>query len=174
MTRDELAGEIYNAAYITGTFTLRSGAVSHEYFDKYQFECRPALLAEIAEKWAERLPEGYDMLGALEMGGIPLATALSLKTGMPVVFVRKKAKQYGTAKVAEGMEVEGKKVLIIEDVVTSGGQIVLSVSDLRSRGAIIDRALCVIDRESGGPEALKEAGIELEPLFTMTELKAAK
>jgi orotate phosphoribosyltransferase len=108
------------------------------------------------------------------MGGIPIATAISLKTGIPCVFVRKEAKEYGTAKFAEGPSIEGKNVLIVEDVVTSGGQIIISTKDLRNLGANITKAICVINRESGGVEKLAEEGIELNALFTMTELKASK
>ncbi len=172
MTREELAKSIFDAAYITGEFLLRSGKTSHEYFDKYRFESNPLLLEAIAEQMALMIPAGTDCLAALEMGGIPIATAISLKTGLPIVFVRKEAKQYGTCKLAEGFEISGKKLLIVEDVVTSGGQIIISTDELRQLGALVDSALCVIDRESGGKEALSESGIALVPLFTMTELKA--
>jgi orotate phosphoribosyltransferase len=172
MTRDELASSIYKVAHLTGEFTLRSGIVSNEYFDKYQFESDPKLLMAIAEKLSEFIPEGTEMLAGLEMGGISIAAALSIKTGLPCVFVRKKAKDYGTCKLAEGPSVEGKKVLVVEDVVTSGGQIILSAADLRALGAQISHCVCVIDREQGGREKLREIGIELLSLFSMTELKA--
>ena len=151
MTREELGKKIYDSSYITGEFVLRSGQTSNEYFDKYQFESRPELLGEIAKQIKVLLPEDFDILAGLEVGGIPIATALSLETGKPVVFVRKKAKEYGTCKFAEGVDVKNKKVVIIEDVVTSGGQVIFSTEDLRKAGAIIDTALCVINRESGGP-----------------------
>jgi len=171
MTREELGKKIYDSSYITGEFVLRSGQTSNEYFDKYQFESRPELLGEIAKQIKVLLPEDFDILAGLEVGGIPIATALSLETGKPVVFVRKKAKEYGTCKFAEGVDVKNKKVVIIEDVVTSGGQVIFSTEDLRKAGAIIDTALCVINRESGGPEKLAEAGINLKSLFTMSYLK---
>jgi orotate phosphoribosyltransferase len=107
------------------------------------------------------------------MGGIPVATALSLVSGLPVVFVRKKAKDYGTCKVAEGPEVKGRKVLVIEDVVTMGGAVIEGVRALRERGAVIDTVLCVIDRESGGAETLKKSELTLKPLFKATELRKA-
>ena len=174
MNKSELCKRIYDAAYITGTFTLRSGIVSNEYFDKYQFESQPELLRQIARFMAEYLPAEFDLLGGLEMGGIPIATAISLITGDNTLFIRKEAKKYGTAKLAEGADIKGKKIILIEDVVTSGGQIIISAGQLRERGAIIEKALCVIDREAGGTEKLKEAGIELIPLFNMTELKKWK
>lgn len=172
MIREELAKEIYRTSYITGEFLLRSGKISNEYFDKYQFESRPKLLSAIVDEFISTYDfSKYDGLAALEMGGIPIATAISLRTGLPMVLVRKKAKEYGTCRIAEGMEINGKQLLIVEDVVTSGGQIILSTDDLRKAGATVENAICVIDREQGGPEKLLEAGIKLFPLFTMTELK---
>jgi orotate phosphoribosyltransferase len=173
MKREELRKSIFSVAYITGEFLLRSGKISNEYFDKYQFEARPELLSSIVEEFIQRYDfSKFDGLAALEMGGIPIATAISLRTGLPMVFVRKKAKEYGTCRVAEGREISGKRLLVVEDVVTSGGQIILSIADLRNAGGIVENAICVIDREQGGPEALKQAGIELFPLFTMSELKS--
>lgn len=168
--RSELARRIFDASHITGEFLLRSGAVSHEYFDKYRFETDPALLRDIAVALAPLVPAGTEMLAGLEMGGIPIVTLLSQVTGLPAVFVRKKAKEYGTCRLAEGGEVSGRRLLVIEDVVTSGGQVVISTGELREMGATITHALCVVDRESGGRERLAEAGVELLPLFTKSEL----
>lgn len=168
-----LAKLIHDRSNIKGTFTLRSGAVSNEYFDKYLFESDPALLKAIGEEMKELLPQNIDALAGLEMGGIPIATMLSQLTGIPCVFVRKKAKDYGTCKLAEGGDIQSKKLVIIEDVVTSGGQISLSAKDLRDRGAIINDVLCVIDREAGGRDNLKKDHLALHPLFTMTQLKSA-
>ena len=173
MTRDDLVRAIYDVSHLTGTFTLRSGVVSNEYFDKYRFESRPELLRTIAEAMAPAVPAGTAMLAGLELGGVPLATMLSQVTGIPALFVRKEAKTYGTCQLAEGGDIDGRRLTVVEDVVTSGGQVVISCGDLRERGAIVEHALCVIDRESGGPAALAELGVELRPLFTMTELTAA-
>jgi orotate phosphoribosyltransferase len=171
MTRDELARAIYERAHLTGTFTLRSGTVSNEYFDKYLFEADPPLLREIAEALAPLVPDGTEGLAGLELGGVPLATMLSQVTGLPALFVRKEEKTYGTCRLAEGGEVEGRRLTVVEDVVTSGGQVVTSCGDLRERGGIVETALCVIDRESGGPEALAAIAVELRPLYRMSELK---
>lgn len=171
MTKNELGKAVYDVSHLTGEFLLRSGKISNEYFDKYQFESRPELLTGIAEQMSELLPDDFDVLAGLEVGGIPLATALSIFTGKPVVFVRKKAKEHGTCLLAEGADIKGKKVVIIEDVVTSGGQILLSTDDLRKAGAEITIALCAIDRESGGREAIGEIGLELRQVFLMSELK---
>ena len=135
-------------------------------------ESRPELLHAIAEAMAPAVPEGTEMLAGLELGGVPLATMLSQVTGIPALFVRKEAKTYGTCQLAEGADIAGRRLTVVEDVVTSGGQVVISCGDLRERGAIVEHALCVIDRESGGPAALADIGVELRPLFTMTELTA--
>jgi len=172
MTRTELAKKIYDVAYLKGEFLLRSGKISNEYFDKYQFESSPLLLKSITKEFIPIIKKlDFDYLAALEMGGIPIATAISLEINKDVVFVRKKAKEYGTQKFAEGPNVAGKKLLIVEDVITSGGQVILSKNQLQSEGAFINDVICVIDRESGGKELLKENNLNLYSLFTMSEIK---
>ena len=170
MTRNELAKSIYDVAHLTGTFTLRSGKVSNVYFDKYQFEARPDILNAIADQILPLVPRGIDAFGALEMGGIPIATALSLKTGIPVVFLRKEAKSYGTCKFAEGPAVRNKKICLVEDVITTGGQVVITTDMLRKEGAHVDDVLCVIDRSEGQTEKITNAHLRLRPLFTMKDL----
>ena len=168
--RGALARRIFTVSHLTGTFTLRSGAVSHEYFDKYLFESDPELIREIAAALVPLVPPGTEALAGLELGGVPLAAMLSQVTGLPTLFVRKEAKTYGTCRLAEGGELDGRRVTVVEDVVTSGGQVVASCGDLRERGAIVEHALCVIDREAGGSAALAEIGVELRPLYRMSEL----
>lgn len=168
-----LAKDIFRVAHLRGEFRLRSGQTSNEYFDKYQFESEPRLLTKIAEAMKPLIPPGTEYLGALEMGGIPVATALSMLSGIPVVFVRKVAKEYGTCKFAEGPAIRGKRITLIEDVITTGGQVLISTADLRSEGAVIDTVLCVIDRSEGKTEKLQQAGLKHIPLFTMAELKTA-
>ena len=129
MSHAELAQRVFSAAHLTGQFKLRSGTVSSEYFDKYQFESDPILLKDICQAMVPLIPPETDYLAGLEMGGIAIATVLSQLSGVPCLFVRKSAKQYGTAKFAEGPDYSGKQLLIVEDVVTSGGQIVLSHED---------------------------------------------
>jgi orotate phosphoribosyltransferase len=165
-----LASRIYAVSHLSGTFRLRSGLVAAEYFDKYRFESDPALLRDIAAELAMRVPPGVDGLAGLELGGVPLATALSAQTGLPAFFVRKEAKAYGTERVCEGGDVSGLRILVVEDVVTTGGQIVLSTQDLRNAGARVSDALCVIDRESGASSLLAGEGVALTSLFTMSQL----
>jgi orotate phosphoribosyltransferase len=168
-----LAKRVYGTAHITGEFLLRSGAKSNEYFDKYLFESDPDLLKHIAIALVPLVPKGIDALAGLEMGGIPIATMLSQLTGLPLLFVRKKPKDYGTCKIAEGGQVRGRKLLIVEDVVTSGGAILDAAKALRAEGAELAQVVCVIDRESTGPANLAEVGLTLTALFTMSELKKA-
>ncbi|MDH6113667.1 orotate phosphoribosyltransferase [Kitasatospora sp. MAP12-15] len=173
MTRSELASRIRSVSHLTGEFILRSGRTATEYFDKYRFEGDPVLLDAIAKEMAALVPADTEVLAGLEMGGIPVVTALGRHTGLPCAFVRKQAKEYGTCRLAEGSDIVGRRVLVVEDVVTSGGQIVLSTADLRALGADVREALCVIDREQGGAEALGAEGIDLLSLLTATDLRAA-
>ena len=168
--RRDLAQRLFQVSHLTGQFRLRSGVVSEAYFDKYLFEAEPLLLREIAEAMSIFIPEDTSALAGLELGGIPLATVLSQVTGLPTLFVRKKAKEYGTRRLAEGGDVAGRKLVIVEDVVTSGGQIRASAKALRERGASITRAICVIDREEGGVQNLADDQLELRALFRMSEL----
>jgi orotate phosphoribosyltransferase len=170
----ELAQAIFKIAHLRGEFKLRSGLTSNEYFDKYRFEAQPDLLKAIAQEMKALIPKDTDALAGLEMGGIPIATALALESGLPVVFVRKSAKSYGTCRVAEGLEsLKGLKLCVIEDVVTTGGQVVLSAEDLRREGALVQNVLCVISRQQGGEENLSKAGLTLSSLFTQEQLKAS-
>lgn len=165
-----LARRINAVSRLSGRFRLRSGRIATEYFDKYQLESDPVLLAEIAAGMAGLVPEGTEILAGLEMGGIPLVTAIAAATGLPTAFVRKEAKAYGTARLAEGADVSGRKVVVVEDVITTGGQILQSAASLRQLGATVEVVLVVVDREEGGSEALAEAGLRLAPLLTRTEL----
>jgi orotate phosphoribosyltransferase len=129
------------------------------------------LLRTIAAGLVALLPEDVDAIAGLELGGIPLATMVSQLTGLPALFVRKRAKDYGTRRLAEGGEVQGRRLAVVEDVVTSGGQLLESCAALRDRGAEIAAVVCVIDRESGGAENLAAQGLDLRALFTSSQLK---
>jgi len=166
--RESLAWELARACFLTGTFTLRSGATSSFYFDKYQFEADPALLRRVASQLVQLIPDEAEVLCGLELGGIPIATALSLQTGLPAAFVRKTAKTYGTCRIAEGTSVHGKQVCLIEDVITTGGQAVASARELRARGATVNSVICVLWRGEGEP-GLPE-GLACVPLFTGADL----
>jgi orotate phosphoribosyltransferase len=166
-----LACRVYDACHLTGSFRLRSGQVSDEYFDKYLFEAQPALLREVAEAMVTLLPE-CDLLAGMEMGGIPIATVMSQLTGLPTVFVRKQAKEYGTARVAEGGPVNGRRVVVIEDVVTTGGALLASCQQLRAAGALVETVVCAIDREQGGRVNLASEGLHLSAALTRGDLES--
>jgi orotate phosphoribosyltransferase len=173
VSKMELGRRIYQVAHLTGEFVLRSGTVATEYFDKYRFEADPVLLDEIARAMVPLVPAETEVLAGLEMGGIPVVTALGRHTGLRCAFVRKEAKAYGTRRLAEGADIAGRRVVVVEDVVTSGGQIVLSTKELRALGADVRDALCVIDRQQGGAAALAAADLTLTSLLTSDDLKAA-
>lgn len=122
-THEDLARRLAALCRLSGEFTLRSGQKTTTYFDKYQFEADPETLRMVASQMAPLVPADTEVLGGLELGGVPVATALSLATGIPVAFVRKEAKVYGTARLAEGCEIAGRRLLVVEDVITTGGQL---------------------------------------------------
>jgi orotate phosphoribosyltransferase len=123
---------------------------------------------------AALLPPDTEVLAGLELGGVPIATAISLRTGLPVVFVRKEAKAYGTAQLAEGADIAGKRVTVIEDVITTGGQVVISTGDLRNLGAIVDHVVCVIDRSNDQGAPVRAAGLTMQSVLTRADLDAAE
>ena len=168
-----LAKRVRETSKLSGSFQLRSGAISETYFDKYLFESDPVLLKSICEEMAKLVPPETDILAGLEMGGIPVATMLSQITGIPAAFVRKSAKQYGTCKYAEGPSLAGKNIAIIEDVVSSGGAIIEALDAMKEDGIHPTSILCVIDRQSGGFENLESKGHKLRSVLTMEEIEAA-
>jgi orotate phosphoribosyltransferase len=174
VNRDELARAIFDRTHLTGEFRLRSGTISNEYFDKYRFESDPEMLRAIADALVPLLPADVDGLAGLELGGVPIATMLSQVTGLPAFFVRKEAKTYGTCQLAEGGDIAGARLVVVEDVVTTGGQVVASCGDLRERGAVVTHAVCVIDREAQGSANLREIGVELRGLYVMSELEPSR
>jgi|SRR5262245_39352003 len=176
MTNDQnrraLVAEIATVATLHGQFKLRSGTATSTYFDKYLFEAQPRILRSLGVLMTTLLPAGTQVLAGLELGGIPLATAISLHTGMPCVFVRKEAKAYGTEKAVEGPSIDGKQTTIIEDVVTTGGAIIDAVAKLRSCGADVDTVVCAIWRGTDlGP--LRNEGLELRWAISRSELESA-
>ena len=169
-----LAADIDACCRLTGEFVLRSGQVASEYFDKYLFEAQPALLERVAARMVPLLPEGTELLGGLELGGVPIATTVSAKTGLPALFVRKQAKEYGTCKLAEGPEVAGRRVTLIEDVITTGGAVRDATRALRERGAIVETVVCAIDRSPEGENPLADVEIEVRAVLTKAELDAVR
>ena len=154
-----------------GEFELSSGRTSDYYVDKYRFETEPTCLRLIAEAFAEELDED-DTLGGVALGAVPLAAATSVTADLPYVIVRKAAKEYGTGNRIEGRLEAGEEVVVLEDIVTTGGSLVDAVEALREAGATVERALVVVDREEGGRENVEAAGVEMTALVTAAELLA--
>ena len=177
MRREELAAALREHAYLEGDFLLRSGRRSSYYLDKYRFETRPDLLAVLGEyiaaAVAEHEPEAV-RIASPELGAVALAAAASLSSGMPFLIVRNKAKEYGTANRLEGVYEPGERVCLVEDVVTSGGAAVEALEALRQAGLECRIAVCVLDREEGGADALARRGARLVPLFRAGDLLAAQ
>ena len=173
MNHEELGDALREAAYLEGDFVLRSGRRSRYYLDKYRFETRPDLLGElgavIAAAVSEHEPDAA-RIAAPELGAVVLAAAASLSGGLPFLLVRSKAKEYGTANRIEGVYEEGELVCLLEDVVTSGGAAIETVEALREAGLRVQNAVCVVDREEGGVDAMARHGVRLRPLFTASEL----
>jgi orotate phosphoribosyltransferase len=173
MNDSELRSAIVEHAYLEGDFVLRSGRRSRYYLDKYRFETRPDLLGPIGERIAaavaEHEPETVRLAGP-ELGAVPLAAAASLASGLPFLIVRKETKGYGTANRLEGLFETGETVCLVEDVVTSGGAAVSAIEALREAGLRCRTAVCVVDREEGGSDALARVAVRLRPLFRASEL----
>jgi len=170
MTRDQLAQRIVETSVLRGTFTLRSGRTSDYYIDKYLFSTEPDVLAALGEAIAERIPAGVTRLAGAELGGIPLVSAASISSGKPCVFIRNARKDYGTAKQLEGRLQPEDRVLVVEDVCTSGGQVLEAVGVIESAGARVAGIIATIDREEGARDAIESAGYPFEALFTKTDL----
>lgn len=165
-----LASRIVHAAYLEGDFLLRSGRRSRYYLDKYRFTTEPSILRDIGHALAARLPAETQRVAGPELGAVPLATAVSLETGLPSVLVRGESKSYGTERRFEGILHRGENIVLIEDVVTTGGQAIESAIALRESGANLRLVLVVVDREEGAAEAMAAAGFQFEALFTSTTL----
>jgi orotate phosphoribosyltransferase len=157
---------------VKGHFALHSGRTVDRYFDKFMFESDPVLLRAVAELLIPLIPSDTEVLAGLELGGVPISTALSMLTGLPQVLVRKETKRYGTAKLVEGLDIAGRRLLVVEDVITTGGQVVISTQRMRVRRAAISSVLCVVDRrlEPDGPsDELAVAEISVLSLFTLAD-----
>ena len=174
MADPDLAKDIDACCRLAGEVTLLSGQVSREYFDKYLFEADPRLLSRVVTQMVDLVPEGTELLGGLELGGIPIVTMLSAETGMPALFVRKQAKTYGTCKLAEGPDVAGRRVTLVEDVITTGGAVRDATTKLREYGATVDHVVCAIDRSPEGENPLEDLGLEVRPVLTKGMLDAAR
>ena len=170
MTKDQLAHRIAELSLLRGEFTLRSGRKSNYYLDKYRFETHPDVLHELGRMFADRVGANVTRVAGAELGAVALAAATSMACGKPFVIVRNKKKDYGTSKAVEGVLNAGEAVMIVEDVLTTGGQVLEAAQTLQEAGATIDRIVAVIDRLEGARENIEGAGFVLESLFTTRDL----
>ena len=173
MTREELGALLVERALLEGDFVLRSGRRSSWYLDKYRFETEPEILRALGDALSEATrecePEATRLAGPA-LGAVALAASAAMASDLPFIIVRGETKEYGTAKRIEGPFEPGERVCLIEDVVTSGGALAEAVSALRDEGLVVRHAICVVDREEGGSDALARLGVRLQPLFKASEL----
>ena len=170
--RAAVARDLVDASLLRGDFVLRSGQRSAYYFDKYLFETQPSILGRVARLLAWMLPARVDRLAGPELGAVALAAAVSLETGLPFVIVRKGAKQHGASagKVIEGILKPGERVVVLEDVLTTGGEAIRAARQLRELGAQVELVLGVVDRGEGALEKLAAAGFPARALFGPADL----
>lgn len=173
MNRDELARRIADVALLRGEFTLRSGRKSNYYLDKYLFETQPDILRALGEMFAQRVGKQVDRIAGAELGAVALAGATAMASGKPFVIIRNQKKDYGTSKLVEGTLKAGETVVIVEDVLTTGGQVLEAAKTLKDAGAKIDRIVAVIDRLEGARANIEAGGYQFESLFTTKDLGIA-
>jgi orotate phosphoribosyltransferase len=174
MNREQLAKRIAEVSLLRGEFILRSGRKSNYYLDKYRFETQPDVLVELGKLFAQRVSEKVNRIAGAELGAVPLAAAAAMACGKPFVIVRNQKKDYGTSKLVEGVLNAGDTVLIVEDVLTTGGQVLEAAKSLKEAGAKIDRIVAVIDRQEGARQNIESAGYIFEALFTTDDLGISK
>ena len=174
---DELGARLLEVALLEGDFTLRSGRRSRWYLDKYRFETDPELLRQLGERLAARAseldPEAVRLAGPA-LGAVALAASAAMASGLPFIIVRGEAKTYGTGNRIEGPYAEGEVVCLVEDVVTSGGALCDAVEALREARLVVRHAVCVVDREEGGADALARVGVRLDALYRAGDLLATR
>lgn len=170
MERTELAKRIKKAAYLEGDFTLRSGRKSNYYLDKYLFETQPDILKALGKMFAGYVEDSTTLIAGAELGGVSLAAATSMASGKPFVIIRNARKDYGTSKPFEGKLSDGDQVLLVEDIATTGGQVLEAARLISQIGAKVERIVAVIDRQEGARENIEKAGLVFESLFTKADL----
>jgi len=170
MNREKLAKRISETAVLHGDFTLRSGRTSTWYIDKYLFTTQPDILASLGALFAEKIPQEATLLAGAELGGIPLVTTASMASNLPCIFIRNQKKDYGTAQKLEGTLKASDCVVIVEDVATTGGQVLEAAETIQESGATVTAIVTVIDRCEGARENIEAAGFVFESLFTTADL----
>jgi orotate phosphoribosyltransferase len=170
VTREELIKRIKETSYLEGDFTLRSGKKSKYYLDKYLFETRPDILAALGKEFAKYVTDDVTLIAGAELGGVALAAATALATGKNWVIIRNTKKGYGTGKLVEGVLNKSDVVLLVEDVATTGGQVLEAAKVITEAGATVKKIVCVIDRKQGAGENIAQAGYKFEAILTKNDL----
>ena len=170
MTRDELIKRLKETAYLEGDFTLRSGKKSKYYLDKYLFETCPDILKALGEEFARYATDDVTLIAGAELGGVALAAATAMETGKNWIIVRNSKKGYGTGKLIEGKLNKGDVVLLVEDIATTGGQVLEAAKVITEAGAKVKKIVCVIDRKQGAAENIANAGYKFESILTKDDL----
>jgi orotate phosphoribosyltransferase len=173
MTKKELARRIAEVSLLRGEFTLRSGRKSNYYLDKYLFETQPDVLKALGAMFAERITPEVDRIAGAELGAVALAAAASMASGKPFVIIRNQKKDYGTSKLVEGKLDKGERVMIVEDVLTTGGQVIEAAKSIRDVDGVVVKIVAVIDRMEGARQNIEAAGYTFESLFTTKDLGVA-
>ena len=174
MNKESLAKKIAETAVLHGEFTLRSGRKSSWYIDKYLFTTRPEILTSLGEMFSERIPESTTLLAGAELGGVPLVTTAAMASNLPCIFIRNQKKEYGTSRQLEGVLTSDDRVVIVEDVATTGGQVLEAAATIQESGATVEAIIAVIDRCEGAKENIESAGYQFESLFTTQDLGIAE
>ena len=170
MNKESLAKIIADTAVLHGEFTLRSGRKSTWYIDKYLFTTKPDILTSLGELFSERIPDTATLLAGAELGGIPLVTTAAMASNLPCIFIRNQKKEYGTSRQLEGVLTPDDRVVIVEDIATTGGQVLEAAATIREIGATVETIIAVIDRCEGAKENIESAGYKFESLFTTKDL----
>jgi len=158
-------------SYLEGDFTTRAGKKTSYYIDKYLFETQPDVLSALAQHFLPLMPASCTLIAAPELGAVSIAAVLSTAIDKPFVIVRKETKAYGTQRLLEGIYSKSDSVVIVEDVLTTGGAALRSADILRQTGMVVTHIIGVINREEGAFENIRAAGIEPVALFTASELR---
>jgi orotate phosphoribosyltransferase len=170
MTKEELIKRIKETAYLEGDFTLRSGKKSKYYLDKYLFETCPDILKALGEEFAKHITEDVTLIAGAELGAVALAAAAAMASGKNFCIIRNSKKAYGTGKLVEGVLKQGDTVLLVEDVATTGGQVLEAAKVITNAGANVKKIVCVIDRKQGAEENITKAGYKFESILTKSDL----
>jgi orotate phosphoribosyltransferase len=170
VTKEELIKRIKETAYLEGDFTLRSGKKSKYYLDKYLFETHPDILKALGEEFAKHLADDVTLIAGAELGGVALAAATAMAANKNWIIIRNSKKGYGTGKMIEGMLDKNDVILLVEDVATTGGQVLEAAKIITEAGAKVKKIVCVIDRKQGAAENIKSAGYKFESILTKDDL----